>query len=399
MRALLRSLWRSGSQTGFSMIELLIATAVMTVVMGGVLAVLHSAASAWDTQPEASDMQQRLRAAVASLQHDLGAAGAGPDESGANGALYDRFAPVMPYRWGAANPDVPGTFRPDVISVVAVPRRPAFTRVIATHFASVDETLVETAIDCGGLRQTPRCGFDAGQRVMLFDDADRWDTGIVTQAQDGALVVQHAVPFSSAYDNGAAFVAELSAHTYYLEADRATGLPQLVHYDGDRTTMPVVENVVGLAFEYFGDPVPPQIAALDPPRTTYGPSPPGIGVASGTTWAEGENCTFAMVDGAHVPRLAALGVGPSPVPLSPATLVDGPWCPDATHPARFDADLLRIRRIRVVIRVQAAAAWLRGPASAPFMFPGTATPARYVPDREIRFDVAPRSLNLRRAWH
>jgi type II secretory pathway pseudopilin PulG len=390
-------LCRRAGQTGFSMIELVIAVGVMATVMGAAFAVLHSGRSAWDTQPEGSDMQQRLRAAVASLQHDLAAAGAGPDVSGAN-ALYDRLAPVLPYRWGAMSPDAPGTFRADVISILDVPRRPAFTRVIATSVASANETIVTTALDCGGLRQTLRCGFDAGQRVIVIDAASGWDTGIVTQAQDGALLVQHSAPWSSAYDDGSSFVTQLSVHTYYVETDRNTGVPQLMQYDGDTTSMPVVENVVSLMFQYWGDPTPPEIAAIDPPQTTYGPPPPRVGIASRAAWPDGENCTFAVVDGAHVPRLATLGAGPSPVPVPAATLVDGPWCPDDAHPARFDADLLRLRRIRVALRFQVAAAWLRGAAPALFMFPGTAGPARSVPDQEIWFDVAPRNLNLRRAW-
>ena len=111
----------------------------------------------------------------------------------------------------------------------------------------------------------------------------------------------------------------------------------------------------------------------------------------GDTWGAGENCTFAVAAGLHVSRLASLGSGPS-VSLDPSMLQDGPWCPDETRPARFDADLLRVRRIRVVVRVQAAAPALRGPVGALFAHGGTAlSPARYVPDQEIRFDVSPRN--------
>ena len=82
--------------------------------------------------------------------------------------------------------------------------------------------------------------------------------------------------------------------------------------------------------------------------------------------------------------------------LDEPMLVDGPWLPDAAHGARFDADLLRIRRIRVTLRVQAAAAWLRGPASRLFTNGGTAVAPRYVPDWELTFDVAPRNMNMER---
>jgi hypothetical protein len=78
-------------------------------------------------------------------------------------------------------------------------------------------------------------------------------------------------------------------------------------------------------------------------------------------------------------------------------LVDGPWCPDEARANRFDADLLRIRRIRVHLRVQTVSAALRGPAGLLFMRAGTSNSAeRFVPDQEIRFDVTPRNMNGRR---
>jgi hypothetical protein len=85
------------------------------------------------------------------------------------------------------------------------------------------------------------------------------------------------------------------------------------------------------------------------------------------------------------------------VVLAPAQLGDGPFCPDDTAPARFDADLLRIRSIGVTLRVQAASAALRGPAGVLFAQGGTARSGdRYAPDIEIRFRVTPRNLVLGR---
>ena len=83
--------------------------------------------------------------------------------------------------------------------------------------------------------------------------------------------------------------------------------------------------------------------------------------------------------------------------LTPAELTDGPWCPNALTPNRFDADLLRIRKMRVTVRVQSALAMLRGPAGVFFLKGGTArTGELYVPDVEVQFDIAPRNMNLER---
>jgi prepilin-type N-terminal cleavage/methylation domain-containing protein len=132
--------------------------------------------------------------------------------------------------------------------------------------------------------------------------------------------------------------AAVSSHTYYLRSDIAAGEFQLRHYDGAVTDLPVVEHVVKLEFEYFGA---------------------------------------------------------GRMPLAAAMLQDGPWYPDGADPNRFDTDLLNIRRVRVTLRVQAARAALRGPAGVLFVHGGTAASGeRYLPDREIRFDVSPRNLNL-----
>src|SRR6185295_14523106 len=132
------------------------------------------------------------------------------------------------------------------------------------------------------------------------------------------------------------------------------------------------------------------------PWTSYGPKPKAIALPP---FAAGENCVF-INDGSPVPapRLAALGApGSGLVKLTAAQLTDGPWCPNATSANRWDADLLRVRKVGVTVRVQAAAAMLRGPASALFVRGGTSTGgSKWVPDQEIRFEVSPRNLNLGR---
>ena len=109
--------------------------------------------------------------------------------------------------------------------------------------------------------------------------------------------------------------------TYYLKADTA----ELMQYDGGISDLPMVEHVVDLAFEYFG------------------------ADASGGTL----------------------------IRIEPAMFVDGPWTEDASH-RRVDADVQRIRDVRVFIRLEATASSLR----------------RLVPDEDITFDVALRRLAL-----
>jgi hypothetical protein len=139
-------------------------------------------------------------------------------------------------------------------------------------------------------------------------------------------------------------------------------------------------------------------ALSDPtgPWTTYGPKPYTVAQAP---YGVGENCVF-FNDGSPTPapRLAVLGASNTGlVQLTAAQLTDGPWCPDATNANRWDADLLRIRKIGVTVRVQSAAAALRGPASTLFTYGGSSRGGgQWVPDQEIRFQVSPRNMNLGR---
>ena len=387
------------SQAGFSLVESLFGTLVLMTVTAAVLALLDPSTGAFGTQPEAADVHQRVRVAASALTADLAHAGAPAYGGSLAGGLMDHLAPVLPHRTGPDG-DPPGTFRSDVVTVMYVPSVPAQSRVRRVRPDTRTDTIIEMAAGCGGARQDLHCGFRSGMRVVLLGAPGTWDVRTVALVEGDALHLGAGPPLSSSYDGADAVAAQLESHTYYLRTDRAARTYQLMRYDGASTDLPVVDDVVKLQFKYWGVAAPPQFVAGAPPeerRTTYGPRPPALTEASGTAWPDGESCTFAVADGAHVSRLPVLPADASGlVELDAASLTDGPWCPDAARTGRFDADLLRVRRIHVVLRVQAAAASFRGPASSLFMHAGTARPSRYVPDVEIRFDVSPRNMSLER---
>jgi hypothetical protein len=75
-----------------------------------------------------------------------------------------------------------------------------------------------------------------------------------------------------------------------------------------------------------------------------------------------------------------------------ATLADGPWC--GAGGLRFDVDLLRVRRVRVALRLQAIDAAVRGVGAA-FAVSGSGhDAASRVADVEAVVDVAPRNLAI-----
>jgi hypothetical protein len=396
---------RLGSTAAFSMIELVITTAVTAVVMSAAIAIIVPSQGIFEAQPEAADLQQRVRAAADAVMRDIMAAGAGVDTGPASGPLSDYFAPVVPYRIGDSNSDVAGGvfFRADTLSLITLPSPVAQARV--TRASIVGQQLVaEAAPNCGGVPFDRLCGFTQDMRVIVLDTDGTYDIGSIASVLGLAVTVDHVGSFAGTHNSGTAMLAAVDLHTYYAKNDTATGAWQLVHYDGRVTDMPVVDELLKLEFEYFGDPSPPQLLAgtdlrsSQGPWTTYGPRPPPLDVDNDADdWPAGENCVFRVNEGAHVPRLATLSGTVSDVKLDAATLTDGPWCPDGASPARYDADLLRLRRVRVTMRFEAAAASLRGPVSTRFQRGGTATSStRLVPDVETRFDVTPRNVSLSR---
>ena len=125
-----------------------------------------------------------------------------------------------------------------------------------------------------------------------------------------------------------------------LKSDARANVFELMQFDGSLTDLPVIEHVVGLAFDYFADP---------------------------------------EADGAAL------------IKLDPAILTDGPWSKDASG-RFFDRDVLRIRRVHVRLRLESADPSLRGPAGALFVHAGSSSAAgRVVPDEEIEMHVALRN--------
>ena len=397
----------STSERGFSLVELLVSMMIMLAVTAGIFSVMNPAQGTFQSQPEVADMQQRLRVGVDTLYKDILMAGAGAYAGSQAGTLSGFFASILPYRQSGngAVDDGALKFRSDGITLFYVP--PTFAQsTISAPMPNVSEELKVEA-DPGCPNNDPLCGFEEGMTIILYDDTGSYDTMTITEVQSPAAHLQHNQQgdLSKAYAAGAK-VAQIAQHVYFWNSTTK----QLMHADGSTSDggVPVVDNVVDLEFEYWGEPQPPTLVrpGVDQ-KTTYGPEPPPLAAAKGDFWPNGENCVITVAGAApalqQVPRLAALGnpatglVKLNDPSVPAASLTDGPWCPDPNNANRYDADLLRVRKVSVKLRVQAAVASLRGTDTLLFRNPGTPNPAsRLLPDQEIRFDVTPRNLNLGR---
>jgi hypothetical protein len=418
------------SNDGLTLIEALLATTLLVVLTAGVFRVLNSSSSAFGMQPELADLQQRLRAGVSQLKHDLLNAGAG-SYSGLNDAtnyqtarsLANYFAPILPYvQSSSSNDDGQGRFFADRITIIYVPSTAAQTSLKSDMASPESWIQVNQESGCPFKPGTtdvadPLCGFhasatgaDDATHAVIYDGTGAFDEFVVTAVDESGATLDfrhlQQGTFSHAY-RVPSRISEVTSRAYFLKADSN----QLMQDDGLGTTIPVLDNVVGLSVEYYGDPMPPAFVTSSTTTlsTTYGPAPPGLDVSvSVDGWPPGENCVWTIRgegrERTYVSRLAAMGDGSGALlPLTAANLSDGPWCPDAANSNRYDADLLRVRKVRVSIRLQTGNRALRGSGSlvtgpdALFVNGGSARSlSNTVPDQAIRFDVSPRNLNLGR---
>lgn len=359
-------------EAGYTLIELLVSTAIMVTVTGAIFSLMNPAQGNAQTQPEVADMQQRMRVGNETLFKETMMAGAGPYQGNITGSLIKYFAPVIPRRLGDISPDPvagAGSFTTDRLTLAYIPNTYSQTTISQAMPPKSAELKVTPQINCPADANN-LCGFTDGMEVIIFDDSGNFDTFTITQVQDDAIHVQHrGTDLNYKYDAGAS-ITQLVSYTYYL--DRTTN--QLKRYDGHAKDDAIVDNVVDLRFTYFGDPNPPMF-----PK-------PKLGVAN-CLYDDAGNYTAAL------PVLSA--TDGSLAELTADQLTDGPICGSGDN--QYDADLLRIRKIRVTMRVQVTTASLRGSDKTLFMNPGTARGGeRYVPDYQLSFDISPRNLNLTR---
>jgi hypothetical protein len=353
---------------GFTLTELIVALLVSMMVCGS-LAVLASAASrTFRLQPEAADLLQRARAGHEQLVDELTTAGAGI-AAGRDPQPLVHWIPAI----------LPDARDPHRLTVITVPNGAPHASLEGEMTLAAGSDVVPLARDasCGSIDDT--CGFAAGQHVLLFDASPAFD--IATVAALVPPATSRAAPLAVQLRPGEASKIWRAADDAHLAVARVTTFSydaarrQLRRATGDGADVPALDEVVELSFRYFADPFPPEA-----PRP-----PPGE-----------SNCLFESSGITRLPVLTpdasddALSLTEMPL----AVLTDGPFC--GTPPNRFDADLYRIRRVRVRLRVQAASASLRGSDPLRFQIPGHATIAGLqIPDMVMEMDVTPRNLQVR----
>lgn len=330
------------ASSGFTLAELLVTLVLMSLVATAVAVLVANTDRLAGLQSSLVDAQQRARVVAETLGRDLRLAGAGLDRGSMSGSLGKALPAVWPRRLGRLRPDAATAARADVVTLVYVPDTVLQTTLGASDVPTLGRVVLSpcagAALPCPAARGATLAVFDSLGRVDLLGVSD--SDGVVAQ-------VRPLATSGGSFEMGST-AAEVVIRGYYFDRVAA----QLRLYDGDGSDQPVVDEVAGLTFELFGDPAPPRR-----------PMPsPGL-----------ENCLYlASGEWRGGITLAASDDGLAPLPL--AMLSDGPWC--GTGDTAFDADLLRVRRVRVAARLRVSGG--RDPQ----------------PDYRVVFDVSPPNLAL-----
>ena len=344
----------NAGSAGFSLVEMTVALALVSVVVLAVLVPLDRGLRLSLVQPDVGDLDQRLRVASSAIRTALERAGAGLPAGEDIGALTLRWPAVYPHRRGADDVDAPDSAFTDRFTAISASRSgaaPGLSLQMLTGSAPIGFL---TGFPCPAA--DARCGFRPSDLAALDDMWGRAEVFRVTAAGPG--VVEHA--------------PAVLAHAY-RPADRARVFPVEVRHfrhdaarrqlragSGGATEAPVLDDVLAMEVAYVGTSRPPP-----------GPRPP-LGVAT---------CLF---DEYGVSRLADLPGGAGGlVALPRAAFADGPFCGEGR--ARYDADLLRVRRVVVRLRL----GWTARRGSA-----GVRSGLEHVAEqREVVVDVVPRNLH------
>ena len=232
-----------------NLLDVLISTAIFTTAVVPMLYLAATGQRLARMTPEAIDLHQRVRVVSDMLQRDIAMAGAGPLHGSLAGRLGALVPPIVPARTGARSPDPELSAFFDRISVITVPDGATESALMTSMMRPFDGLRLDPAAQ--GCSPSGLCGFTEGTRALVIDPRGAgfgYDLFTVTSA---TTELAHDAPnpgFSKAYPVDALVVPIVQRVYSFDRLNR-----RIVLYDGYQSEMPLIDNVLNLTFEYFGD--------------------------------------------------------------------------------------------------------------------------------------------------
>ncbi|HJU45122.1 MAG TPA: type II secretion system protein [Vicinamibacterales bacterium] len=206
---------------GFSLLELLIATAISMLFAAAIAAVVPSLQAFFEQTPAAIDLQQRGRTAVDALVQAVRAADKivltdqDPD--------HDHFRELT----------------------TITPKANAAQGVLEADQLGSDGDLVLSAMRCPSVPDV--CGFVRGTVAAITDSSGRFEVFSVSSVDSNTQSISSRRPFDQPYMAGAT-VVEVDANTFRLDS-QPDGSSTLIRETGAGAVQPIVDRVSDVRFE------------------------------------------------------------------------------------------------------------------------------------------------------
>lgn len=226
---------------GFTVIELLIALAIVLSIAGLLAQVVEPARLAFERVPAELDLHQRGRTVIDVIARAVRSTDTDVAATTGLGAFAD-LLPVV----ALTDPDGAGGRYSTLTVMAPVANAAQGTLEIDQAAPAAALTLATTA--CPDVKEV--CGFHPGTTAVIMDDAGHYDVFIVASTLAASRTLTADRAFSHVYPAGSA-VIEIDRHTFAL-AVQGDGSYSLLRSTAAGAAQPVVDHIAELSFQTSG---------------------------------------------------------------------------------------------------------------------------------------------------
>ena len=222
---------------GATVIELLVACAIMLAASAAALTLVSQATTQSPRWNEAADLHQRVHVAVDAIARHVALAGGGPPL-----ALPGPAFPALEPRRRSSF-----LLSDTAVTIRHVPEGAAWTRLSADLPPGATSASIEVHSGCAA--GIVACGFVGPVDAAVFNGQGSWDLLTVASTGPTMLALTERVGGRTVTFGAGSPVVELQEASLYF--DRATGT--LRQEGPGQGNFPIVDHVGALVFEYFDD--------------------------------------------------------------------------------------------------------------------------------------------------